>query len=368
MQQAKTIATITFHRSDNFGSVLQCYALGEKLHQMGYDQFVIDYRKKEVAEHYQILRKPTTRYLLLTDFYNLLHYRSLKKRQQRFEDFRQHYLRLSRPYTNKEALAENPPYADVYITGSDQVWNTDIIDFDDSYLLNFVRAGRKIAYAASGIAGLPKEKHAYLKQRITSFDAISLREKKAAVALDQNQVVVDPVLLLTRKDWVSLCVSGEQNRKYMLCYFAGGVSAEFEKFTKEKAAELGLQRIVLSPEWRNVFRKGTYAYDAGPREFISLIRDATLICTNSFHGTAFSILFNKPFLVGQHRPFTDDRIATLLNESGLTSREISLSNPILPEDILDIDFSRANDLLEKKRHISEKWLKESIEGETRCYH
>ena len=141
MEQQKTIATITYHRSDNFGSVLQCYALGEKLRQMGYDQYVIDYRRKEVAEKYQVLRKPTNRYLLLTDCYHLLHYGALKKRRERFESFRQNYLRLSRAYCEKNDLMKSPPKADAYIVGSDQVWNTDISDFDESYLLAFVKQG-----------------------------------------------------------------------------------------------------------------------------------------------------------------------------------------------------------------------------------
>lgn len=368
MHQAKSIATITFHRSDNFGSVLQCYALGEKLCQLGYNQFVIDYRKKEVADAYQIIKKPTTRYLFLTDIYHLLHYPSLKKRQQRFEDFRKQHLRLTPAYFSKEALERNPPPADVYITGSDQVWNTDIGDFDESYLLAFVDAGRRIAYAASGVAKLTQEKHLYLKEHITRFDAVSLRENKSAVALGQKQVVIDPVLLLTKQDWESLCIDMHQKQEYMLCYYAGGVSAAFEKFTKEKAAELGLQRIVLSPEWRNLFRKGKYAYNTGPIEFISLIRDATLICTNSFHGTAFSILFNKPFLVGQHYPFTDDRIATLLTVTGLSAHEIDPANPTLPENILEVDYSKVNAVLDEERKIAVNWLQTAIEGEPRCSH
>jgi len=363
MEQQKTIATITYHRSDNFGSVLQCYALGEKLRQMGYDQYVIDYRRKEVAEKYQVLRKPTNRYLLLTDCYHLLHYGALKKRRERFESFRQNYLRLSRAYCEKNDLMKSPPKADAYIVGSDQVWNTDISDFDESYLLAFVKQGCKIAYAASGVAALPEEKKAYLKNAITTFDAVSLRENMAAAALEKDKVVIDPVLLLTKRDWEKVCIDTGRQKKYMLCYFAGGVSADFEAFTKKKAKELGLERVVLMPEWRNIFRAGSYAYDAGPREFVSLIRDAALVCTNSFHGTAFSVLLNKPFLVGQHVPFSDDRIATILGHLGMEAREIDPANPMLPENLLDFDFTCANEALETLRNDSVRWLNRAIEGE-----
>ncbi len=363
MEQRKLIATITYHRSDNFGSVLQCYALGEKLRQMGYDQYVIDYRKKEVAENYQLLQKPVNRYLLLTDCYHLIHYGALKKRQKRFERFRQDYLRLSRVYGEESDLIKNPPKADAYVVGSDQVWNTEISDFDESYFLSFVKEGRKISYAASGAAGVPKEKQAYIKNAIAAFDAVSLRENKAAVALERDKIVLDPVLLLTKQDWDKVCVNTGRKKKYMLCYFAGGVSAEFEAFTKKKARDLGLERVVLMPEWRNLFRTGSYTYDAGPREFVSLIRDAALVCTNSFHGTAFSVLLNKPFLVGQHMPFLDDRIATLLGRLGLSDREIDPKNPILPKNLLDIDFTGVDRALSALRSDSECWLQKAIEGE-----
>lgn len=363
MEQRKTVATITYHRSDNFGSVLQSYALGEKLRQMGYDQYVIDYRRKEVAEKYQVLRKPTNRYLLLTDCYHLLHYTALRRRQQRFESFRQDCLRLSQTYCSQKDLMENPPKADAYVVGSDQVWNTDISDFDESYLLTFVKDGRKVAYAASGVAALPKKKQTYLKEAITGLDAVSLRENKAAVMLEEDKVVLDPVLLLTKQDWESVCVDTGRKKRYMLCYFAGGVSAAFENFTKKKARELGLERVVLMPEWRNLFRSGNYAYDAGPREFVSLIRDAELVCTNSFHGTAFSILFNKPFLVGQHVPFTDDRIATILGHLGMQNREIDPEEPSLPGNIMAVDFSSANEVMATLRNDSENWLSRAIEGE-----
>ena len=363
MQQQKTVATITYHRSDNFGSVLQAYALGEKLRQMGYVQYVIDYRRKEVAEKYQVLRKPTSRYLLMTDCYHLLHYGALKEGQRRFERFRQDCLRLSQKYCEENTLRKDPPKADAYVVGSDQVWNTDISDFDESYLLSFVKEGRKIAYAASGVAALPGDKQEYLKRRIADFDAVSLRENKAAVALEQKKVVLDPVLLLTKQDWEKICVDTGRKKKYMLCYFAGGVSTEFEMFTRQKARELGLERVVLMPQWRNLFRPGVYAYDAGPREFVSLIRDAALVCTNSFHGTAFSILLNKPFLVGQHTPFSDDRISTILGGLKLCGREIDPANPILPEDLIDMDYSEVNEAIDILRSDSVSWLRTAIEGE-----
>lgn len=357
----KTVATITYHRSDNFGSVLQAYALVEKLRQMGYEQYVIDYRKKEVKELYKILKPLTSKFNIVTDCYNLLHYSSLKRRQKRFEEFRQKHLRLSGRYENKQSLMDNPPKADCYIAGSDQVWNTGIVDFDESYFLDFVKEGRRIAYAASGIH--THSNTAAFREHLEKFGAVSVRENAAKGVLKEAAVCIDPVLLLKKQDWERFCASQNGEKPYMLCYFAGNVSAEFEHITKELARKHGFERVILMPEWRNLFRPGKKYYDAGPEEFVSLLQNATLVCTNSFHGTAFSVLMNRPFLVGQAVPFADDRIATLLGAVGLQGREIDPARPELPESVLAIDFSQANAALSKLRQASEQWLCQAIEGE-----
>ena len=369
METKKTVATITYHRSDNFGSVLQAYALGEKLRQMGYEQFVIDYRKAEVAKNYRILQPLNSAFHLVTDCYCLLHYGALKRRKNRYEQFRRQRLRLSRVYENKQVLMDEPPVAEVYITGSDQVWHTGILDFDESYLLDFVREGRKLSYAASGIKKNTDEAGvALIKQHIGSFDAVSVRENIARQKLEGKATVcIDPVLLLEKEDWEKLCRPQKQKKPYMFCYFAGVVSADFEMFTREKAKELGLERVILMPEWRNLLRPGKYRYEAGPEEFVSLLQGADLVCTNSFHGTAFSVLLNKPFILGQAEPFADDRIATLLGTMGLEDREIDPGSGVSPKDLLSVEFSKANEVLAQLRRRDTQWLRTAIEGEKHEY-
>ena len=364
--EKKTVATITYHRSDNFGSVLQAYALGEALRQLGYEQFNIDYRRKEVAQVYRILQPLNSKFNVVTDCYHLLHYPALKRRQRRYEQFRQKWLRLSRVYTQKQELMDSPPAADAYITGSDQVWNTPLKDYDESFLLDFVKQGRKIAYAASGIkAASTEESLVPVRKHIPDFDAVSVRENVAKARLEDVcpvSVRIDPVLLLQKQDWEKLCSPQNRKKPYMLCYFAGGVSAAFEAFTAAKARELGLERVILMPEWRNLFRPGSCCYDAGPEEFVSLIREAALVCTNSFHGTAFSVVLGKPFLVGQAVPFADDRIATLLGTLGLTDREIDPTSPVLPERVMELDTRSYADSLAQLRQRDLAWLREQIEG------
>lgn len=362
----KKVATVTFHRSDNFGSVLQAYALGEILAHQGYDQFIVDYRKSEVADMYKILKKPTNKFLLITDMYNLLHYRKLKKRQKLFEKFRNEFFRLSNIYRTHDSIIENPPVADVYICGSDQIWNTSILDFDYTYLLDFVKNGRKIAYAASGVkSSHTDEAIKSVVEAASSFDGVTVRETYMAkrLGIDITNVVLDPVLLLTFDDWDKVCTDTKVDKKYMLCYFAGNVSFEFEQFTKKYAEQNGLERILLMPEWRNIKRNGKKFYDAGPGEFLSLIKNADIVCTDSFHGTAFSILFNKPFVVGQHNPFSDERIETILNLLGLKDMEIDPMYPELSERLYSIDYSCVNTKLNKERARCISILLNMIEGD-----
>ena len=361
MDTRKTVATITYHRSDNFGSVLQAYALGEKLRKLGYEQYIIDYRKPEVARLYRIFKPMNSPFNAVTNVYHGLHYGALRRRKKRYEQFRQKWLRLSSVYGSKESLMAAPPAADAYIVGSDQVWHTGIVDFDDSYLLDFVQKGRKISYAASGIKEYTaQDSVAHLQKKTADFAAVSVRENVAARRMGQGASVrIDPVLLLEKEDWAGLCTDPKRKKPYMFCYFAGMVSAEFEQFTRQKAEELGLERVIIMPQWRNLFRPGTNCYDAGPEEFVSLLAGASLVCTDSFHGTAFSVLMNKPFIVGQAEPFADDRIATVLGTGGLQEREIDPANPVTPE-LLQVDFTQADQVLAQLRQRDSQWLQEVI--------
>lgn len=370
----KRVATHTFINSDNYGSVLQAYALLATLNKIGYDAFVIDYFKDEVKELYQIMKPNTSKYNFLTNCYSRLHYSQLLMKQKRYADFREKYIpKTPTKYTEHCQLLANPPEADCYICGSDQVWNTQIADFDSSYLLDFVQSGNKISYAASGITkNTPDSGIEMIASALEHFDAVSVREEIGKKRINKRMGdtairVLDPVLLLTSEEWRGVLAQHSfddlpQKVSYMFCYFAGGISKDFEKYTARLAKKMGLKRILIMPEWRNIFRSGEKYYQAGPLEFMALLNSAEIVCTNSFHGTALSILLNKPFVVGLHVPFSEDRITTLLNSCGLAEREI---DPAIDEpDAMaeQIDFSKSNSVIQAERERSINWLKMAIDG------
>lgn len=370
MRNKINVATITYHMSDNFGSVLQAYALNRLLNLLGFNSYIINYQKTSVRELYKIIQPPTSLFNILTDIYQLFHYRKLKSRQIRYSSFRKNYLILSDEiYSSREQLQSKPPHADVYICGSDQIWNSSIVDFDDSYLLDFVKEGRKISYAASGIsASTTQDELTHISQLITTFDAVSVREKitqnrLSTISAKAIEYVLDPVFLLSREEWSGICVKPNE-KHYMFCYFAGGVSKEFERYTRDLAKKMHIRRIILMPEWRNFYRPGKKAYEFGPIEFLSYLQNADLVCTNSFHGTAFSIIFNRPFVVGMHAPYTDQRIRSLLEDCLLEKREIDPADSETSnfEDVFHLDFTKANSVISEKRKRCIQWLCNAIEG------
>ena len=313
------VKVLTYFNSDNFGSVLQAYAINTYINLIGYDCEIIDYKKPKVQKLYSIFNLPTNRFLFFMNIYNCIHLNALVKRKKNYAVFRKEMFRI---YHNRSLVRNdlNTIDGDIFLVGSDQVWNPDIVDFDDSYLLTFT-SKKKIAYAASfGPKGQPSKFVELFKGQLGLFESVMVREQKAVSFCSQSlnieaTLVCDPVFLLAKCKWEAIekKVDGLQS-EYILCYFAGGVSHKFEQYTIELSKKMGCQRILLISDWHNIFKPGKRLYSAGPAEFIYLIRNAKIVCTNSFHATAFSIIFEKYLIVDDSN--NDERIRTILDYSG----------------------------------------------------
>lgn len=351
----KKVGILTYHSSDNYGSVLQAYALRKYLSGF-YDAEIIDYRKSEVKSLYKIFKPMNSKFNIITNFYNGLYYKRLHKKKKAFETFRQRFLRLSKREINKKSeLDDFVKDYDALICGSDQVWNFDIIDFDTSFLLDFPQfAGKKIAYAASmGPKKKSKERVAEFKELFEDFDRVSVREEAAAEALSEVlekpvERVIDPVFLLSKEEWKGLINETkikEQNEDYVFCYFPGGVSKSLEKFSQELAKKLNCKRVLVVSEWRNIFRPGKKMYDCSPVEFVSLIKNAKAVCTDSFHGTAFSIIMDTPLYVEMSGEKADARILNIVQMANKANCIINKNEDYQKESSEDgleevIDYSK----------------------------
>lgn len=352
----KKTGILTYHDSDNFGSVLQAYALSRYLALNGIACEIVDYRKPEAEALYRIFKPLNCRHNILADLYALPYYRDLKRRKERFEAFRQKMLPLSKRRFSDPVQLRDCDY-DTYVVGSDQVWNMDIVDFDTSYMLDFTDM-KKVSYAASfGPREKSAERLKEYRKYLEKFSQISVREKFAqdmcvnALGIPA-EFVCDPVFLLDEAEWREAASEyPDRPEQYVLCYFPGGVSKEMELFSQRIADERRSERVLLMPEWRNSVRSGIKAYDCGPGEFLDLILHADSICTSSFHGTAFSLLFGKEFFASLNDG--DERMGTVL-------QYVPEKEKAYWKEIVGVSKRTDFSALEKTIEISKEFLKEAV--------
>lgn len=372
MSKKKKIGILTFHNAHNYGAVLQAYALKTKLNRMGHEASVLNYRNKYIGRNYKkVLHIDFWKRDILPSrwgkvirevrdvFYGLTEW---QKQWQEFEDFTNDKLLdgNTKELSLEEAAASD---IDVYVLGSDQIWARELTHgLDPAYFGQFAADKKKISYAASVPNGsIPENEKPYFKQYLQSLSHISVREEKLAASLRELtgrevETVIDPTLLLEKEDYQELLYEKPLKQgEYVFAYFV--VENEILSRLAKKAAELmGCELIELHYKKTPQFHASNMIFDAGPREFLTYIRDAKLIMTNSFHGTVFSILFRKKFYSVYKE---NGRIDNLLGFLGLTDRHIIEETGIKPE--VEINYEQSEALLAEYRQKSVEFLKNGIE-------
>lgn len=351
------IGIITYHRAINYGAILQAYALQRKIRELGFESVILDYRSDYLEKRHRKRKmkycktfKDVLRYLLLSKNYNIKH--------DKFRKFMAQYLKLSAPLYNLNDLERIEEDFDKIITGSDQVWNYKLNNMDEAYFLNFVKdKSKKTSYAASfGINKIPREYRKRYIELLRDFDSILIREKQGAQIINdllnkEAKVVLDPTLLISKEEWFKLsCRMPSVNYKYILVY-AFGNSENIINLAKNISKKTGYKIVQIT----TTYKKGVkikYAKAVGPAEFLYLFKNANYIITNSFHGTAFAINFNKEFFTEllPKSMGTNSRIEDILHLFKLEDRIISSSN--IDWINKKIDYDRVNKLLEDERNKS----------------
>ena len=326
------IKTITCHDVYNLGASLQAYALSEYLRQQGHDVQIIDY-KPIYLRHYRLTGVPNPRFdkpfvrqaYQIAKFPGRLCDRLTSRRKKVFDAFTARYLLVTeRTYASNEALKTDPPEADVYIAGSDQIWNPVFQNGKDpAFFLDFVPEGkRRISYAASfAVEELSQEDQSRMRPWLAKLDAVSVRESSAVTILKKMKIsgcqVMDPVFLLDRPHWEKLAVRPSEEG-YILVYDFDR-SPVMAALAKKLAAETGKKIISLFPMdgaeevWQN----------AGPLEFLGAVQNAGIVLSNSFHATAFSLIFQKDFYVLNREEKINTRMRDLLGAVELEERLVS---------------------------------------------
>ena len=358
------ICTITCHDVYNVGASLQAYALCTYLRSIGHDATIIDYKPDYLSRHYSLswvnnprFDKPLVRELfLLAKLPSRLKARR-SERKKRFDAFREIYLPLTKRYGSFEELRFDPPKADVYIAGSDQIWNPLFKNGKDpAFFLQFAPQGTKrVSYAAS-FAGdqLSNDDRERMTPWLQTFDAVSVREKSGMPLLKSMDVdgiaVCDPVFLLTKEEWNALAISPKE-QEYIFVY-------DFENNAVIRELAMKLREQTGKPIV-SVF-ESDYAdkviNDLGPQEFVGAIAQATTVISNSFHATAFSLILHRDCYVVGRSEGINARMVDLLESVGLSDRLVSTSDV----KAKPIDWDDADDKLAKQILFSKRFLEENI--------
>ncbi|MDD6214507.1 MAG: polysaccharide pyruvyl transferase family protein [Firmicutes bacterium] len=349
------VKIITYHRAVNYGAVLQAYALARAIREyVRPDVFIYDHVNEKIANSYALFKKSKnpagTAIQIATLPFKL-------KKHAKFKAFTDKYIPLS----------ANVSDGDIFITGSDQVWNYRGTDFDKAYFLDFVkRKENRNSYAASfGLADIEDSYFDEYKRLLSNFNNISVREERGREIVQKMTgrdvpVVLDPTLLLSAEEWRKELVHTLKHEDYILVYLMVKTPTVID-FVKKLAERTGLVIYYINDYALPFCKKCSVMRCIGPEEWVSLFSGAEYVVTNSFHGTAFSINFNKKFFVEMQPEEigVNSRLENILDKFGLNERIIKNSDSEAWDKT--IDYDRVNRILYKEKEKSMAYL-ENIAG------
>lgn len=363
------VSVITMHYVKNYGSALQTYATQKYLEKLGCKVEFIDYWRNGYLDNQLLKDRLNSSKIYSKNFFTriigiLLLYPSIRIKIKCFSKFLSKYINLSQKrYISYEELLENPPKADIYCTGSDQVWNSKWNNgIEKAYFLDFVPKGAKcISYSASfGKDKLDESEKAITKKMLAKYSYISLRERSALdilrdLGINNGVHVLDPTLMLNKKDWEELIDGPVIKEKYVLVYQLNSGDKRLDEYAKNFAKSKGLKLVRFTSAVHQCFKYGKTFLGRNVEDFISCLMYAEYIITDSFHATAFSINMNKKFITVYPKEFST-RLESILQLTNLEYRHV--------EDFTDysigdtpINYNLVNSILDGERALTDRYLK-----------
>lgn len=362
------ISIITLHAVANYGSALQSYATQCIFDGMGLHTEIVDYRRKAILPEttWGIFRNPE--YSALMKLKLALIQPSSRKGREIFDRFLKTNIRMTdRLYTQDEDFVEHPIEADIYCTGSDQVWNTGWHnEIPAPFFLNYAPEGKKrIAFSASfGKEKLDEWEKPGILEYLKKYSAISVREKSAVDIINvldggvKVERVLDPTLTVEPEVWYKLAAEDRiVKEKYILVYQLNNNKA-FDRYAKQLAAKKKLKLIRLCTRYDQLRKTGYGIVLPKVEEFLSLIRDAEYVVTDSFHGTAFCLIFHKRF-VDIYPGLYSTRLESILELTRLKCRKLEDYDDF---SLIDrpIDYTAVDEIMKKERKHTLQFLEEAI--------
>jgi len=364
------IGIITIHSAHNYGSVLQAYALQEELKKFSNDVEVINYRPKYFEEKYKMFSIGIySNYKGVVNkvihfAWRILMIKCRYTKYKKFENYIKNRYNLTKRYSTYEELENEKFDYNVVFCGSDQIWNTDITEgFDKSFYLGFCDDKVKKASYAASVARKEidyKYEEEY-KKYISRLEHVALREESSRDIIQKYtekpvMVTVDPTLLHNKEKWDE--IAQESNLKikdkYILVYVLED-NEQMVKIVNAISEYLGVQVISLSKKKR--FNNETIFSNAGPEDFVNLFKNAEFVITNSFHGTIFSLIYEKKNCIIPHKT-RGARMCDLMKKVGLEKRVITNYDELNLEEInKDIDYNLVNKKIEEEREKAEEYIR-----------
>lgn len=361
------IGILTYHRAHNYGAMLQAYALQHFLQSKGHQVDFIDYWPKEHAAEYSLFRP--LRGTIVQRLFSLFSLSATFVRRAlriwQYKAFARDVLHLSSIISYPQHGATIYEHYDCVVVGSDQIWrhhetNGRYLGLDETYFCQTLQySTRCISYAASmGVLEMDNKDKQEFRDYLSAFDTIYVREQGLANLIKslgfEAFVVLDPTLLLDKAQWNQLIPQKRYLEERYLLYYEIIDSKEALLFAKQKAKELGCHLLVMDAFIHTIPRMG-HIQLASPISFMHAIRDAEFLVLTSFHGTAFSLIFEKQFIATGMRN-NADRVQTLLNAVGLHDYYQST-----PKNLPSIDYTQVQQKLLLLRSESQDALIKAID-------
>ena len=369
------VYTITFNSNVNYGARLQAYALAKYLNnQKDIECEILNYYYPGWKTSWKLFPKPNSFRDLLKNIYLAAHVRDvieIKKKHRLFREFVSECMPIAHEQYDRTKLLQSPPLADAFVCGSDQIWNlTRTLDL--SFFLDFVKKGtaKKLSYAASMAEPWTPEDIDIVKPWLNEFDGISIREEGNLPQLreivpDKNPIVVcDPVFLLSKQEWgtfssTKLC----PQEPYIFCYFIGLDSLAIETVVKIKKL-LGYKVVYLqlNLSTRVYFPSDITIIAASPKDFVGLIKNASFVVANSFHASAFSLIFRKDF-VCIPRKKDNERILSLMKMFKINDDFMNKEKLVkLTKENIKVDYSLTEASYKEFTDLSKQYLLDTLHG------
>jgi len=383
MSEKKKVGIVTLHGYFNYGNRLQNYAVEQILKSLGCEVESIvnttrisnenkNSNKSNIFNKFPKIFNMSFKKTLYKVYNKFWYYNNKnlikkikKEKENKFVKFSENFLNES---NNTISINDIPSDLgeryDYFIAGSDQVWNPLFNDTSHINFLTFAPYKKRISFSASfGIPEIPKKYVNDYKKWLNEMNSISVREFEGAKIIKEltgrdSKVLVDPTMLLDKKEWLDLSKESpnKPNSKYLFIYILGNISLERKKLIKNIARNNNLEIVNLTD------MKQLDTYSSGPREFIDFINSASLVLTDSFHASIFSVIFRTPFVVfnrDYNNMSMNSRINTLFKKLKLESRFDE--NLDFEKDLFNINFNITDDILKQEKLKAINFLKNSLD-------